>query len=131
VHVDDTNRDTLFVQGLSCLDCFPNLQAARNDRCISSFDEGVGPAYLKTKFKVTGWVARFVKWGSLLLALLIMLKGLEILMRFYIGLTLITFVLIMFSKKQRAKMLMLIATYITSPMHGQQRGILLRIHIFV
>jgi hypothetical protein len=28
-------------------------------------------------------------------------------------------------------MLMLIATYITSPMHGQQRGILLRIHIFV
>jgi hypothetical protein len=73
----------------------------------------VGPEYLKQKFKLDKWVLATVKYASLLLALLIMLKGLEILMRFYVGLTIITFVLIMFSGvKKDIKTLMLISTYI-------------------
>ncbi len=93
----------------------------------------VGPAYLKTRFKVNGWVSGFVKWFSLLLALVILLKGLEILMRFYIGLTLITFVLIMFSRATKElKTLMLIATYITFTYAlGSSAGIFTAgVHIF-
>ncbi len=73
----------------------------------------IGPGYLKDKFKLNNWIVNAVKYISLLLALLIMLKGLEILMRFYVGLTIITFVLILFSNASKEiKTLMLISTYI-------------------
>jgi hypothetical protein len=73
----------------------------------------LAPDYLKQKFQLNKWVLNAVKYISLLLALLIMLKGLEIMMRFYVGLTMITFVLIMFSNTTKEiKTLMLISTYI-------------------
>jgi len=93
----------------------------------------VGPAYMKSKFNVNGVLAGFIKWGSILLALLMMLKGLEILMRFYVGLTLITFIMIMFSKAgKELKTLMLIATYITFTYAlGSSAGIFTAgVHIF-
>ena len=91
------------------------------------------PRWLQEKWNCPRWVASFVKYFSLLLACLIMLKGLEILMRWYVGLTIITFVLIMMSKTSKEiKTLMLIGTYITAtyPL-GSSAGIFTAgIHIF-
>lgn len=93
----------------------------------------VAPAYLREKFNFKNWAVKVIKYFSLLLAFLIMLKGLEILMRFYTGLTLITFVLILFSKTSKEiKTLMLIGTYITLTYAlGSSAGIFTAgVHIF-
>ena len=55
------------------------------------FISAVAPRYVTEKLHFKTWVAKVIKYFSLLLAFLIMLKGLEILMRFYVGLTLISF----------------------------------------
>ena len=97
------------------------------------FISAVVPDYLRKKFHFKNWAAKLVKYGSLLLAFLIMLKGLEILMRFYAGLTLISFVLILFSEtRKEIKTLMLIGTYITfSYALGSSAGIFTAgVHIF-
>ena len=93
----------------------------------------IAPGWIEGKWKLPHWVATLVKYLSLLLACLIMLKGLEILMRWYVGLTLITFALIMFSKASKEiKTLMLIGTYITATYaFGSSAGIFTAgIHIF-
>lgn len=91
------------------------------------------PGYLKEKLKFPNWVGNFVRFFCLIVALLIMLKGLEILMRFYIGITMITFVLIFFSKASKEyKTLMLIGTYISCTYAlGSSAGIFTAgVHIF-
>jgi hypothetical protein len=93
----------------------------------------IAPPYLEETLKFPTWAIKFVKYFSLLLAFLIMLKGLEILMRFYTGLTLITFVLILFSKATKeVKTLMLTGTYITLTYAlGSSAGIFTAgVHIF-
>ncbi len=93
----------------------------------------VAPSYLKEKLKFKNWIANFIRYFCLLLAILIMLKGLEILMRFYTGLVLITFVLILFSRTSKElKTLMLIGTYITCTYAlGSSAGIFTAgVHIF-
>ncbi|MEP7373106.1 MAG: glycosyltransferase family 39 protein [Chitinophagaceae bacterium] len=97
------------------------------------FISAVVPDYLRKKFHFKDWAVRLVKYFSLLLAFLIMLKGLEILMRFYAGLTLISFVLILLSDtRKEIKTLMLIGTYITFTYAlGSSAGIFTAgVHIF-
>lgn len=75
----------------------------------------VAPRWLVESVKLPRWVGSLVKYLCLIAACLIMLKGLEILMRWYVGLALIAFALIMLSKSgKELKTLMLIGTYITA-----------------
>ncbi len=93
----------------------------------------VVPRWALEKWNVPRWVASAIKYTSLILACLIMLKGLEILMRWYVGLALISFALIMLSKASKEiKTLMLIGTYITATYAlGSSAGIFTAgIHIF-
>ena len=97
------------------------------------FISAVAPRYVTEKLHFKTWVAKVIKYFSLVLAFLIMLKGLEILMRFYVGLTLISFVMILFSEtKKEVKTLMLIGTYITFTYAlGSSAGIFTAgVHIF-
>lgn len=91
------------------------------------------PRLMIEKWNCPRWTASFVKYFSLLLACLIMIKGLEILMRWYVGLSIIAFVLILLSKASReVKTLMLIGAYITATYAlGSSAGIFTAgIHIF-
>ena len=93
----------------------------------------MAPGHLREKLKFPNWVGNIVRFFCLLIALLIMLKGLEILMRFYIGITMITFVLIFFSKASKEyKTLMLIGTYISCTYAlGSSAGIFTAgVHVF-
>lgn len=91
------------------------------------------PRMLIERWNTSRWVASFVKYLSLILACLIMLKGLEILMRWYVGLTMIAFTLILLSKASKEiKTLMLTGTYITATYAlGSSAGIFTAgIHVF-
>lgn len=93
----------------------------------------VAPRWLTDQMRLPAWIGKVVKYLSLLIACLIMLKGLEILMRWYVGLALISFVLIMLSRASKEiKTLMLIGTYITATYaFGSSAGIFTAgIHIF-
>ncbi len=93
----------------------------------------VAPRWLTEEWKVPRWIASVVKYTCLIAACLIMLKGLEILMRWYVGLVLISFALIMLSKASKEiKTLMLIGTYITATYAlGSSAGIFTAgIHVF-
>lgn len=97
------------------------------------FISAIAPGYVTEKLHFKNWVAKVIKYFCLLLAFLIMLKGLEILMRFYVGLTLISFVMILFSQtRKEIKTLMLIGTYITFTYAlGSSAGIFTAgVHIF-
>jgi hypothetical protein len=93
----------------------------------------VAPKYVKENFKLPGWLITVGKVACLVLAALIILKGLEILIRFYVGLTLITAFLILTTKNTKEiKTLMLIGTYISLTYAlGSSAGIFTAgVHIF-
>lgn len=91
------------------------------------------PKYVKEYFRLPNWLIVIGQAICILAAVVIMLKGLEILLRFYVGITLFTAVLILSTRTSRElKVLMLTGTYISLTYAlGSSAGIFTAgVHIF-
>jgi hypothetical protein len=93
----------------------------------------IGPRFAKNTFRIPDWIITIGKIACLVLAALIILKGLEILIRLYVGITLITAILILTTHNSKdVKTLMLAGTYVSLTYAlGSSAGIFTAgVHIF-